>query len=138
MLEYVIDPNKEFDGYSYHILSDGVNPYTGETKEQYIEQGFIVMDFEEFYKRLEAYHESLCGDWQEITEEQYEDALNCLPPMKWFNGGFFMSEAYTGSIYSFYQEWNGKYYTCLENVYKKRDEIIKSLTDWIANKEKAA
>ena len=43
MLEYVIDPNKEFDGYSYHILSDGVNPYTGETKEQYIEQGFFTM-----------------------------------------------------------------------------------------------
>lgn len=118
-------------GCSYHILTNGVNSYTGETEEDYIAKGYAVLSEEEF-DALNAEHERfICGQWKEITEEEYDDALNVLPPALWKNGGFFMSERYTGTISSFYQEINGKYYTSLQDMKTPRQKIIADLEKFI-------
>jgi hypothetical protein len=77
--------------------------------------------------------DELCGHWKEISEERYDNMLNCLPPLHWKNGGFFISELYIGDISSFFQEWRGKYYESMQNIKNKRDIILKELHDCIKN-----
>ena len=76
-------------------------------------------------------NKNLIGKWKEITEEEYDDALNVLPPVAWCEGGFFISERYTSNISDFYQKYNGKYYTSLQRWSTKRENIIKSLLEFI-------
>jgi hypothetical protein len=121
----------------YHIMSlDGRNLYTDETKEDYIAQGLEILDatqFNELWEQCEKdYEDELCGKWKEISEERYEEQLNVLPPLKWTNGGFFMSEFYSGKITSFYQEWGCKFYSSMQNAFRNRNEIIEELKNNIA------
>lgn len=111
----------------YHIMVNGVNCYTGESEADYIAKGYTILTESEFDKLIEEYENSICGEWFEITEEFYNQQLNVLPPMRYYNGGFYISEAYTGSIHGFYQELNGKYYTSLQSTATNRDEIISEL-----------
>ena len=82
---------------------------------------------------MDVYEDSLCNDWQEITEEFYKDQLNVLPPLKWSAKGFFISEATSGLLHDFYQELDGKFYTSLQKITKPRREIINRLTKAIAD-----
>ena len=115
----------------YAILINGKDSYTGKTKDDFIKEGYTVLPENEFDELVEENERNQCNDWKEITEEEYERALNVLPPMKWYNGGFFVSECYSGSLYGFYQELNGKYYTSLQSVYTKREEILENLKKFI-------
>lgn len=131
----VVDKNN-YRGHAQTILYDGVCPYTNKTADEYIAEGYTVMTDDEYNKFYQEYERSLCNDWSEVTEEKYEDALNVLPPKKWTNGGFFMGECFMGSLYSFYQKWNGKYYTSLQSIFTPRTDILTSLQNYIKEKEK--
>lgn len=111
----------------YHILIDGKNPYTGETEADYINKGFAVLDESEFEKIIGEYEDSICGNWNEISEEFYEQQLNVLPPMLYYDGGFYISEADTGNIHGFYQAYGGKFYTSLQRTSTPRSAIIEQL-----------
>jgi len=121
----------------YHIMTlDGKCLYTDGTRDGYEAQGFEILNesqFTDLYIRCEAAYEAeICGQWQEITEEDYNEMLNVLPPLKWTNGGFFMSEFYTGPITAFYQKLDGRYYTSLQNVRRPRKDIMEDLRGAIA------
>lgn len=130
MLEYVVDKNN-FDGFIEAILSNGKSCYSEKTKEDYLKEGLSVVDEDEMFKIREAWENGLIGHWIEVTGQEYDNQLNVLPPLKWYNGGFFMSEFYTGTLTSFYQEWRGKFYTSLQRIGTNRAEIISSLQDFI-------
>lgn len=119
----------------YAIIDEpnGTDPYTGKTAEDYRAEGYTILTDEEFHAILTAADDALCGDWKEETAEQYEDALDVLPPLQWYGGGFCVSEPYTSNIYSFHQKWNGKHYTSLQRTSTPRADIIKSLAAWIEN-----
>ena len=116
----------------YHILINGVNTYTGETKEDYIEKGYTILTDNELDELIKEHEKSICGHWMEISEKFYNQQLNVLPPMKWYDGGFYISEADSGSIHGFYQELNGRFYTSLRDVFTKREDIIADLKKAIA------
>ena len=130
MVEFVL-PKGEFPGYAKSVLYDGLNTLTGETKEQEIENGYTVVSEKTYYAMVEAFQKDACGHWKEITEEEYNDALDILPPLKWYNGGFYMMEAYMGTIHGFYQKYLGKFYTCLEDIRRNRTEIINDLQKFV-------
>ena len=132
--KYVVNPGK-FNGAIAAILIDGKSPYTGKTEKDFIAEGFDVIDESEYEKRNAEYENSLCNQWKEITEDEYENALNVLPPEKWRDGGFFSSEHYTGSITAFYQRFNGKFYTSLQSTYTPRAVILENLMRHIAWQE---
>ena len=113
----------------YDILINGTSK--GKTRADYLDAGYLVIPEAEFDELRKQYERSLCGKWKEITEEEYEYALNVLPPAKWHSGGFFVSEPYTDTIYGFYQKRGGKYYTSLQDIFSPRDEIIASLDAFI-------
>ena len=116
----------------YAILINGKDSYTGKTAADYEAENLIVLSESEFDELNAAHEDSMCGHWKEITEEQYEYALNVLPPKKWDNGGFFMGECFSGSLYDFYQRINGKFYTSLQSIYTPRTEILDSLNTYLA------
>ena len=131
---FVIDKDG-YNGTVKTVLYDGKCPYSHKTAADFEAEGFTLLTDDEFAELDRAYEQSLCGDWKEITEEQFEDALNVLPPIKWMNGGFYIGEPTRGSLYGFYQRIGDKYYTSLQSVYTDRQTIINSLSLWIAGYE---
>lgn len=68
---------------------------------------FEMLSIEEAFSRLRAAeNQQLITEWKEISLEDWHQALNVLPPCKWRNVRevelFFISEALTSTIYSFY------------------------------------
>ena len=88
---------------------------------------YKVTTFEEFEKLEREYY--LNKPLKEISEEEYNYALNVLPPLKWctINGveEFLMSEFYTGVYTTQYARYNNKYYCKMVDAYDK--------TTWIHN-----
>jgi len=72
------------------------------------------------------------GKWQEITEKRFYEMLEVLPPLKWRDGGFFLSELWCGDIGYFFQELNGKFYETMWSVKDARKNILASLKSHIA------
>jgi len=79
-----------------------------------------IMRYDEFTE-YEAYfyaNEPLV----EITEEQWDDMFECMPPLQWCMLGeprfarFFCAEAYSGIYHSEYLRRGGKYYTKIVNI----------------------
>lgn len=125
--EYVIDKDN-FNGHAKTLLYNGKCFINGTTKEDFIKQGYIVVDEDTYYNEyLENYLDNMCNKWKEITEEAYDEMLNVLPPLKWYNGGFFISEMWTCDASDFYQELNGKYYTSMQRLSYDRGNILNSL-----------
>ena len=116
----------------YYILSNGKSIYSEKTEADFLADGFSILDEDAFSKLWRQYEKSLCGHWKEITEEFYEYALNVLPPVGWYAGGFFSREAYSGSIHDYYQQIDGKYYSSLQCVFDPRAAIMEDLRRAIA------
>ena len=130
-MKWVVD-TKNFNGNAKTIIGEnGRCPYYGKTEEEYKSEVYDILTDAEFEKILTKWEETLIGHWKEITEEEYDDALNILPPVGWYNGGFFMSERYTGNISSFYQKLNGKCYTSLQRMSTLRKDIIENLKNFV-------
>lgn len=93
--------------------------------------GFSVMTYEEFIDRQKEYFCSL--PIEEVTEEQYQEMLNVLPPIYYTNCRgcvcFCMCEMYTGTFTNqyCYEPASGKYYTALVDVTDKNTWIPERL-----------
>jgi hypothetical protein len=58
-------------------------PWTGQSKEDIMaeEPDLEFLEYEEFSKRVDR---NTVTEPQEITQEQFIEALNCLPPLNWY------------------------------------------------------
>ena len=104
-LKYVID-SRYFDGTCLTSMSDGFhNDYGGETVEELrIRENnpyLKAVTPSEMDKKLRLYHQSLSEPFKEITEEDYYDLLDVLPPLRMRQNSFFVGEPYYGNMYSF-------------------------------------
>lgn len=82
---------------------------------------------------MEKINESRFSGVEEITEDEYNNALNVLPPLDWNDGSFLVREPITGSWFNCYLKYNGKYYSgysnrAKENSYQRRDRFIKEIS----------
>jgi hypothetical protein len=99
------------------VIIDGKCPYSGtlaETlKERYPQAVEMPMGKAMELISIKEDKEYL-KDWKEITEERFNDMLECLPPEKWERNAlgqmFRMCEYYTGNITSHFAEINGRYF----------------------------
>lgn len=131
-IEFVIKSKDEIrraglSGYYVILDKNGVNPYTNVTRDEYIKNGYVVLNEDEFDELIKEFENSICGNWCEITQKFYEYALNVLPPIRWHDGGFYSCEADCGDVNAFYQEYEGKYYTSLQHLSTKRADIMNDL-----------
>lgn len=107
-----------FCDYSESLYGERMKP------EQYIEKvcpGHIHIPFDEALLLIkESENKNLCGPWEEITEEEYFEKLECLPPEKWCKCKGFeifrMCEYYTGDITGHYVKAGDKYFTALRRT----------------------
>jgi hypothetical protein len=67
---------------------------------------------------------------QRITAEQYQSALECLPPLHWRGGGgaetFKMSEFYTADLTNIYCKVGDRYWSFLDTARMKHDDIVRA------------
>ena len=130
--KWVVDLRDGYKGYTQSVLYDGVNPYYPERDEKYyVDQGYSILTWEEVEKLSEDHNNSLCGDWKEITENQFEEMLNVLPPLRWENGGFFMCEMWTDDVTGFYQQIGDRYFTSYQRLSYNRGDILDDLHSFI-------
>lgn len=86
---------------------------------------YKVMSFDEYMQlKKERY---LSDKVQEITEEEWEDKLNVLPPLYWCTidgiNEFCLSEMYDDTFTTQYARYNGKYYSKMVDVTDKKTWI---------------
>lgn len=134
-IRYIIDPTEEFRGSIYNSMTNGIVDHSqGLNFEDYKRINempqLISIDVDTFRAEyFEPYLKRMQGPWVEITEEQFEQALNCLPPKKWKQGPiehFFIGECTTYTLYGCYvsHKASGKYYSALRDIYLTSEEII--------------
>ena len=91
---------------------------------------YEAMTFEEFLERQRK--EMISSEVIETTEEDYEEHLNMLPPLKWCNRDgfslFCMCEMLTGTYTTQYAKKDGKYYCATVSVTDESTWINNRLT----------
>jgi hypothetical protein len=102
------------------------SPYSGElfddllaelnNKRQAGTPAFQIMPLEDAMPLMEeAQKAKYCSDWQEITEDEWYENLEVLPPEKWETvrgvNIFRMCEYLTGNITAHFAKLHGKFFT---------------------------
>ena len=96
-----------------------------------LESGFRAVTWEE-YKKLQR-EKWLSKEPKEITQEEYDYALNVLPPKKWHNNErysmFFIGECTTMSFFGqyLYNKATGKYYYAMADILDESTWLDKML-----------
>lgn len=126
-LKYVID-SRFFRGYCLTSLSDGIHSdYGGETLEELRVNErnpyLISVSGKELDKRLRIYEKSLCGSFHEITEEDYHDSMDVLPPIRLTGRFFFVGEPYSGNLYPFCFNVGGRYFRGLYSARTPKEKL---------------
>ena len=119
----------------YYIIVDGKDMFTGKSENEFLKNGYTILTENQFHEAEKVHEDSLCGKWVEISEETYEDRLNALPPLRWYDGGFFLREAWTGDVHGFCQQLGDKYYESCQRLSTPRCDILQDLKDKIAKCE---
>jgi hypothetical protein len=94
-----------------------------------------ALTWDVFGPMLEDYNRrEYCKPFSEISEAQYYDWLECLPPCKWhdLNGrfnSFYISEALTADLHQFCikDRKTGKYYAATRSRFIKDAELLAEL-----------
>lgn len=109
-------------------MSDGFrNDYGGETIEELrIRENnpyLKAVTPSDINKKLRLYNQSLSEPFKEITEEDYYDLLDVLPPLRMRQNSFFVGEPYYGNMYSFCFTRQGRYFKGLRSVLTPQSEL---------------
>ena len=118
--------------YNNHIINypDRAD-YWKMCQSKYINAKYEMMTFDDFLKKQKEILTS--GPVKEVTKEDFYDAFNCLPPLKWCNAGncemFCMREMYIGTYTNqyAYSLVTGKYYTAMVDITDRNTWIYNRL-----------
>ena len=99
--KYVID-SRYFSGYCITYMKDGIRSDFGEEtlEELRIRENnpfLIAVSRSRIEKMLQIYQQGLAGPFKEITENEYYDLMDILPPLRLQTDSFFVGEPYSGS-----------------------------------------
>jgi hypothetical protein len=90
-----------------------------------------IVDEDVFFDLYQKEVDNMKTLFKEISEEQYIDALECLPPKKWHNinksvNVFFISEATINDLHSCYIKSKGKYYSALRSIFESDEQLLET------------
>jgi len=118
------------------------SPYTGKLFENMLRElnerrevgspEFQIMPLDEAFPMMEEARKSeYCGDWREITEDEWWGALEVLPPEKWQNVRgveiFRMCEYLSGNITAHYAKLRGKFFARNCSTSEKYEDLAKQV-----------
>ncbi len=130
--KYVID-SRYFSGYCITYMKDGIrSDFGGETLEELrIRENnpfLIAVSRSRIEKMLQIYQQGLAGPFKEITENEYYDLMDILPPLRLQADSFFVGEPYSGSLYSFCFTRNNRYFQSLRSIKTERNELDRQIS----------
>ncbi len=137
-LKFIID-SRYFSGSCLTSMTDGVHDdYEGrETLEELkIRENnpyLIAVSTDTVYRRNRIYEHSLCAPFREITEEEYYDKMNVLPPIKMTGHSFFLGEPYYGTLHLFCFHVRGRYFAGLRSVMTLQAELERQINEHCRN-----
>jgi hypothetical protein len=131
------------DGVKEHLETGELfGMYSGDTVDEMKERtGAVLRDADEFIAESEK---AMTTDPVEITEEQYEYALEVLPPCDWQHGNgnqsFYMSEFYSGDVTTFYVRLGKCHYSFMAprgrgETYMSHAKRVKKVMDWLEGRK---
>ncbi len=126
-LKFVID-SRCFCGSCITSMSDGLHSdYGGETLEELKTNEknpyLIAVSVNTIWKMTRIYEKSLCGPFCEITEEEYYDNMDVLPPIHLKKHSFFIGEPHYGNLYTFCFTIHNRYFKGLRSVKTPQAEL---------------
>lgn len=129
--KYIID-SRYFNGNYFTHMKDGVHcDVGGETLEELrIKENnpfLVAVPLSRTKKILCIYHQGLMGTFNEITEQEYYDLMNLLPPIRLESLSFFVGEPYCTNIYPFCFMRNDRYFTGLRSIKTPQDELDRQI-----------
>lgn len=132
-LKFIID-SRFFSGSCITSMSDSIHSdYGGETLEELKVREhnpfLIAVSDNTINKMICIYEKSLCGPFSEITEEDYYDSMNVLPPIRLKGHSFFVGEPYYGSLYPFRFTIGGRYFKGLRSVRTPQVELERQMNE---------
>lgn len=144
---FVVSKNN-YTGWTHSIMCGTKSIYSKLTFEEIQaknpeEELEVIYSFDEYYDRYaKPYELRLQEEWQEISEDFYYEALECLPPRRWRKIAsdiecFACSECYTMSLHSFYLNVTTpdgpKYYSALRSIFEKDETIAENFQKQFSN-----
>ena len=131
--KYIIDAAVDNNG-------NYTGTYSGETLEQIRKRcpGAELMSFDDAVDQCQvAQDKAYITGPVEITESEYDEALNVLPPMKWVNSGssqsFRVCEALCGTIYAAYVFTKGRYFVMNEHASTSHESLVDQCLELISD-----
>ena len=129
--KYIID-SRYFNGSCITIMTDGVrSDFGGETLEELRKQEnnpfLIAVTQSRINRMVKLYLQALSEPFREITEKEYYDLMDVLPPLRLRKDSFFIGEPYYGNIYSFCFTRNGQYFKGLRSVKTPQSELDRQI-----------
>ncbi len=135
-----------FTGRDYSSITNGTVDYSGYlynnggpnlSPEEYLKinahryHNPVILSSAEFERVYLEHIDGMKTKFSEVTEAQYYDALECLPPMRWRDisaglNAFFISEAYTADLHSCFiaDRTTGKYYAATRSKFETNEELV--------------
>ena len=136
-LKFVID-SRCFRGSCVTSMSDGIHcDYYGSTLEELKKQEnnpfLIAVTKNAIHKRSRIHDKSLCRPFREITEENYYNCMNELPPVRLKRHSFFFGEPYHGSLYMFCFTIGKRFFRGLRPVMTPQAELERQMNEHYRN-----
>jgi hypothetical protein len=93
---------------------------------------YELLTWEDFDVKFEQpYLISLQRPWRLMSEKEYWDALECLPPIRWKDLServnlFFVGECYTATLYTacIHDRATDRYYSALRSICTSGDDLL--------------
>lgn len=133
-MDYVIvDKNTPTEAYNiYSSCMKAINAMFDLSCERGGQGSLEIMKFDDFCERRKKIF--LGEPIREITFDQWEEALECLPPMKWHTdehgvNKFLLVEFYSGSFTNQYAKLGDRYFTKMVDASDESTWISKEMID---------
>ncbi|MGZ9736572.1 hypothetical protein [Flavobacterium sp. GNP002] len=101
------------------------------TFDQYNEKNggkFTELNEEQVDALFAEHRNSLISEFSEITEERYNDLLECLPPKRWHTHKgaqiFYMCEAHMDDLYTCCIGYNGNFFSALRPIREESESLL--------------
>lgn len=108
IIEWAFIPGKI---YIDTIFENGINKFCSTTKEQYLNDGYVILSEDEAKKQIdEAIENKYFNSVSIIDEDRYYDMMEVLPPLKMFKGCFMMLEKEINDVTKAFVNINDSYF----------------------------
>ena len=133
-MRYIID-SRFYRGYIVALMHDDV--HNDNDKEETLEAlrirhnnpNLIAITPERLQVLYKRYRESIITPFLEITEERYNELLNCLPPLRMTQYSFFAGGEIYNDLYLFCFTASGRFYCGERSIRLTTDELIQLINE---------